>query len=66
MSSAAQALVRLPLWRARGVLGVLLAAFAVLAARSLYLQALQTGFLQEKGEARYARVIEAHRFQLKI
>jgi cell division protein FtsI (penicillin-binding protein 3) len=59
VSSAAQALVRLPLWRARGVLGVLLAAFVVLAARSLYLQAMQTGFLQEKGEARYARVIEA-------
>jgi cell division protein FtsI (penicillin-binding protein 3) len=50
--------VRLPVWRARIVMCVLLAAFAVLAARSAYLQALQTEFLQEKGEARYSRVLE--------
>ena len=58
MSAATQGLVRLPVWRARFVLAALLAAFAVLAARSLYLQALKTDFLQEKGQARFSRVIE--------
>ncbi len=58
MNAAAQGLVRLPVWRARMVLGVLVAAFALLVARSLYLQALETDFLQEKGDARYSRVIE--------
>jgi cell division protein FtsI (penicillin-binding protein 3) len=51
-------LVRLPAGRARLALFVLLAAFAVLAGRSAYLQSMRTGFLQEKGEARYARVLE--------
>jgi len=55
---AASSMVRLPIWRARVVMCALLAAFAVLAARSVYLQALHTGFLQEKGEARYSRVLE--------
>ena len=58
MSSAAQGLVRLPVWRARFVLAVLGLAFGVLAARSVYLQALKTDFLQEKGDARYSRVID--------
>lgn len=58
MNAAAQGLVRLPVWRARFVLAALLAAFAVLVARALYLQALETDFLQEKGDARYSRVIE--------
>ncbi len=57
-AAASQGLVRLPVWRARFVLAALLAIFVLLAARSLYLQALQTGFLQEKGEARYSRVLE--------
>src|SRR5438270_6858369 len=58
LNAATQGLVRLPVWRARFVLAALLAAFAVLGARSLYLQALQTDFLQEKGDARYSRLIE--------
>ena len=58
MSRAAQGLVRLPVWRARVVLIALLGAFSVLAGRSFYLQAMKTHFLQEKGDARYARVIE--------
>ena len=58
MSSAAQGLVRLPVWRARFVLALLGLAFGVLAARSVYLQALKTDFLQEKGDARYSRVID--------
>jgi cell division protein FtsI (penicillin-binding protein 3) len=59
LNAATQGLVRLPVWRARFVLAALLAAFAVLGGRSVYLQALQTGFLQEKGDARYSRLIEA-------
>ncbi len=55
---AASGMVRLPVWRARAVMCAMLAAFAVLAGRSVYLQALHTGFLQEKGEARYSRVLE--------
>ena len=58
MSSAAQGLVRLPVWRARLVLIALAAGFAVLAARAAYLQAVRTDFLQEKGDARYSRVLE--------
>ena len=55
---AASSMVRLPVWRARVVMCAMLAAFAVLAGRSVYLQAMHTGFLQEKGEARYSRVLE--------
>jgi len=51
-------MVRLPAWRARLAVALLLAAFAVLAGRSVYLQSMRTGFLQEKGEARYARVLD--------
>ncbi len=58
MSGAAQGLVRLPVWRARFILIALGAGFAVLAGRSLYLQAVKTDFLQEKGDARYSRVLE--------
>ena len=58
MSSAAQGLVRLPVWRARVVLITLGLGFALLAGRAVYLQAVETDFLQEKGEARYARVME--------
>ena len=58
MRAATAALVRLPVWRARVVMCVLLAAFGVLAARTLYLQSMRTEFLQEKGEARYSRVLE--------
>jgi len=58
VGAAAQGLVRLPVWRARFVLAALLAAFAALALRALYLQALKTDFLQEKGDARYSRLLE--------
>ncbi|HEY3078165.1 MAG TPA: penicillin-binding protein 2 [Burkholderiales bacterium] len=58
VGTAAQGLVRLPVWRARFVLAALLAAFAALALRALYLQALKTDFLQEKGDARYSRLLE--------
>jgi cell division protein FtsI (penicillin-binding protein 3) len=58
VSSAARGLVRLPVWRARVVLIALVAGFAVLGGRAVYLQAVRTDFLQEKGDARYSRVIE--------
>ena len=58
MNPPTQGLVRLPAWRARLVLAALLGAFVLLAARSVYLQALKTDFLQEKGEERYSRVLE--------
>ena len=60
MSAAASVpmMMRLPAWRARVAMALLLAGFAVLAGRSAYLQSMKTGFLQEKGEARYARVLE--------
>ncbi|MGZ5103712.1 MAG: peptidoglycan D,D-transpeptidase FtsI family protein [Usitatibacter sp.] len=45
-------------WRSRFVLMLVIAGFAVLAGRAFYLQALDTDFLQAKGEARYGRVVE--------
>ena len=48
----------LPAWRSRTVLGLLLLGFGVLIARAVYLQGLNNGFLQQKGESRYGRVIE--------
>lgn len=57
-AAAASARVHLPVWRARLVLAGFAAAFALLAGRSLYLQAMKTEFLQGKGEARYSRVLE--------
>ncbi len=55
--------VRLPVWRARLLLLLVFFGFLVLAARALYLQGLRNDFLQQKGETRYARIVEisAHR-----
>ena len=55
-----QLALQLPAWRARMLLGLLLAWFAALACRALYLQGLNNDFLQQKGESRYSRVIELH------
>ncbi len=49
---------RLPAWRARFLFAVILLWFAALGARAFYLQGINTGFLQAKGESRYSRVIE--------
>lgn len=49
---------RLPLWRARFVLGGLLLGSVALVGRAAYLQGIDTDFLQAKGESRYARTIE--------
>jgi cell division protein FtsI (penicillin-binding protein 3) len=48
----------LPAWRARFVAALILLAFGTLAARSVWLQVVRNDFLQQKGESRYARVIE--------
>ncbi len=59
MSAARATLeVKFPAWRARVLLGLLLAGFAALAGRALYLQGLHNDFLQQKGQSRYTRVIE--------
>ena len=50
--------LQLPVWRSRLVLFILFAAFAVLAARALWLQGITTAFLQKQGESRYARTLE--------
>src|SRR3990167_8915540 len=53
----------LPGWRAAILFMLLLAGLAGLLGRGVYLQGIHDGFLQEKGNARYSRVIEvsAHR-----
>jgi cell division protein FtsI (penicillin-binding protein 3) len=55
--------LRLPVWRTRFVLTLLVASFVGLAVRALWLQGMQRDFLQAKGESRYGRTLElsAHR-----
>lgn len=48
----------LPGWRSLMVLSLLLLSFTGLVARAVYLQGLNNGFYQAKGEARYARTME--------
>lgn len=54
---------KLPGWRATALFAILLAGLAGLLGRGVYLQGIHNDFLQEKGNARYSRVIEvsAHR-----
>jgi cell division protein FtsI (penicillin-binding protein 3) len=47
-----------PPWRARVVLGLLAAAFGLLAGRAVYLQGWNNDFLRAKGESRYSRSLE--------
>ncbi|NDU85087.1 MAG: penicillin-binding protein 2 [Ferrovum sp.] len=49
--------LRLERWRSLLVQGVLLAGFAAMTARAAWLQGLNSGFLQQKGEERYSRVL---------
>ena len=53
----------LPAWRSRLLFVLLLLGMLGLFARAVYLQGIHNDFLQQKGDARYARVIEvpAHR-----
>ncbi len=50
---------RLPVWRARVLVLLVIAGFMTLAARALYLQGLNKDFLQARGESRYTRTIDA-------
>jgi cell division protein FtsI (penicillin-binding protein 3) len=50
--------VRMPIWRSRVVLFVMFASFAALTAKAVWLQAVNTQFLQKQGESRYAFTIE--------
>ncbi|HEY7658430.1 MAG TPA: penicillin-binding protein 2 [Burkholderiales bacterium] len=58
--------LQLPAWRSRLLLLALLAWFAALALRGVYLQGLHNDFLQQKGESRYFRVIELSATRGKI
>lgn len=49
--------VRLPTWRRRLLLILVLLGFAALLGRSVYLQSFHKRFLQEKGDARYNRTL---------
>lgn len=62
-ANGGKSMVKLPVWRARVLIGVLLLWFLGLMARALYLQGWDNNFLRQKGDARYSRVIEltAHR-----
>lgn len=55
--------LRLPVLRARVLIGLLLSWFVVLTARAMYLQVWRTDFLQQQGASRFTRIIElpAHR-----
>lgn len=57
------ALASLPPTRSRVVFALMLLGLLVLLGRAVYLQAIHNGFLQEKGNARYARTVSitAHR-----
>lgn len=50
--------LRLEGWRAHVVMFSLMGLFLVLSGRALFLQGMKRDFLQQKGEARYSRVIE--------
>ncbi len=58
----------LPAGRSRLLVAVLLLGLLGLAGRAAYLQGMHNGFLQQKGESRYSRVIEmsAHRGMIRI
>ena len=57
-SATATQTPRLPALRSGFLLGVLLLALGGLIGRAVWLQGLNNGFLQAKGEARYARAME--------
>ena len=52
--------IALPAWRSRVLYVLLLTGLAVLLLRAAYLQGIHNTFLQQKGDARYARVVEIH------
>lgn len=66
LSRKGQLTVRLPVWRTRLILIVLLIGFLALIGRAVYLQGVNKNFLRMKGEARYSRVINLNSNRGKI
>lgn len=66
LNQKAQLPVKLPVWRARLVLVLLMVVFLVLIGRAVYLQSVNKNFLRAKGEARYSRVITLNANRGKI
>lgn len=66
VSRKGQLTVRLPVWRTRTILILLLVGFAALIGRAVYLQGVNKNFLRMKGEARYSRVINLNSNRGKI
>ncbi|OIR18364.1 penicillin-binding protein 2 [mine drainage metagenome] len=52
--------IALPAWRSRVLFVLLLAGLASLLVRAVYLQGIHNEFLQQKGDARYGRIIDIH------
>jgi cell division protein FtsI (penicillin-binding protein 3) len=52
--------IALPAWRSRVLYVLLLAGLVALLARAVYLQGINNNFLQQKGDARYGRVVDIH------
>lgn len=58
--------VQLPTWRSKLTMFLIFCAFAALAVRAFWLQALSTDFLQRQGAYRYARTLELPAVRGKI
>lgn len=63
IGSKHKVVVKIPTWRRRILLAMVLGGFVVLLGRGVYLQSVHKTFLQQKGDARYSRVmtLPAHR-----
>jgi cell division protein FtsI (penicillin-binding protein 3) len=64
--TAQRNVIRLPAWRRRVLLIVLLSGFLLLMLQSLYLQNTNKEFLQKKGSDRYSRVLNLQAYRGKI
>lgn len=58
--STATTPISLPAWRSKLLFVLLLAGMLGLVVRAIYLQGINNDFLQQKGDARYGRVIDIH------
>ncbi|HLY96313.1 MAG: peptidoglycan D,D-transpeptidase FtsI family protein, partial [Sideroxydans sp.] len=52
--------IALPAWRSRVLFVLLLTGLGALLARAVYLQGINNDFLQQKGDARYGRIVDIH------
>ncbi|NCA27008.1 MAG: penicillin-binding protein 2, partial [Methylophilaceae bacterium] len=62
-----QQTIKLPQWRRRMLLVLVLLGFAALIGRAVYLQGVHRSFYQKQGDARYTRslTLYAHRGMIK-